>query len=145
MNKSLRFLLLIVLCLLPCMIGMGSNRGESPSGKIPVPVKKFTATFIDQMDMTTECRDVSIEGGTLIEGKKGDGKFTISFENINTIVFRLSEGKLSGIIKLIDGNAIELVLNKDQRVYGNTKYGTFQIKLLDLKKMIIDGSQKRGS
>jgi hypothetical protein len=145
MNKSIRYLLLIIICILPYIIGMGSNKGESPPGKIPVPVKKFTATFIDQMDVTTECRDVSIEGGTLIEGKKGDGKFTISFENIHTIVFRLSEGKLSGIVKLIDGNAIEIVLNKDQRVYGNTKYGTFQIKLLDLKKMIIGGSQKRGS
>jgi hypothetical protein len=144
MSKSIRYLLFIIICILPFVVGMGSNKGESSPGKIPVPVKKFTATFIDHMDVSAVCGDVSIEGGTFVEGKRGDGKYTISFENINTIVFRLSEGKLSGIVKLNDGNTIELALNKDQRAYGNTKYGTFQIKLLDLKKVIIGGSQKRG-
>ena len=144
MNKSLRFILLIILCVLPFLLSMGSRSGEISPDKIPVPVKKFTATFIDQLDVITECRDISIEGGTFIAGNRGDGKYTISFENINNIVFRLSEGKMSGLIKLNDGNTIELVLNKDHRAYGLTKYGTFQIKLLDLKKVIMSGSQKRG-
>ena len=51
---------------------------------------------------------------------------------------------MSGLIKLNDGNTMELVFNKDHRAYGHTKYGTFQIKLLDLKKVIMSGSQKRG-
>jgi hypothetical protein len=64
-----------------------SLKRESAPGKIPMPVKIFTASFIDQMDVTSECKDVNIEGGTFIEGKKGDGKFTICFENISTLVF----------------------------------------------------------
>jgi hypothetical protein len=39
----------------------------------------------------TECRDVSIEGRMFVEGKKGDGSYTISFENIDYMVFRLNE------------------------------------------------------
>jgi hypothetical protein len=33
-----------------------------------------------------------------------------------------------------DGNSIELVIGKDKKVYGRTKFGTFQIRLNDLKK-----------
>jgi len=134
------FPLFFVLPVLPLLLGMGSLTGGGSPGKIPQPVKKFTATFIDQMDVITECRDVSIEGETFLEGKRGDGTFTISFDNINYILFFLKEGRLTGIVKLHDGNTVELTLNKDHKAYGRTKYGTFQIKLSNLKKMIIGRS-----
>jgi hypothetical protein len=137
------FFFIIILIVLPLLLGMGSPRGEGSPEKIPVPVKKYRTSFIDQTDVMTECRDVSIEGGTFIEGKRGDGIYTISFDNINYVTFRLNEGRLYGLIKLNDGNTVELILNKDQRAYGLTKFGTFQIKLLDLKKLTIGGSSQK--
>jgi len=37
----------------PVILGMGAL-GDSPANKIPVPDKKFTVTFIDQMDVVTK-------------------------------------------------------------------------------------------
>jgi hypothetical protein len=44
-----------------------------------------------------------------------------------------------------DGNSIELVIGKDKKVYGRTKFGTFQIRLNDLKKMIIEPALQKKS
>lgn len=135
MKRHFGFILMI-LCL-PLLLGMGSQ-GGTPADKIPVPTKKFTATFVDQTDVTTQCSDVSIEGGTALQGKIGEGTYTVNFENVSEIVFRQYEERLYGKIKMPDGSSIELVVGKDKKAYGRTKFGTFQIRLNDLKKMIIE-------
>ena len=128
--------LLIVLALLPLLTAMSALQSQSPE-KIPVPEKKYLATFIDQTDIMTDCRNVSIDGETFLEGKRGNGTNTISFEIIAEVSFLLEGEKLTGTVKLRDGNAIQLSLNKNQRAYGYTKYGTYQIKLSELKQMIL--------
>lgn len=138
------FCFLLMMIGLPLLLGMGSQ-GGAPTDKIPVPAKKFTATYVDQMDITTECSDASIEGTIFLEGKKGEGTFTVAFENIQQVVFRQQEGKLYGQLKLRDGSSLELLVGKDKKAYGRTKFGTFQIRLNDLKKMIITPTlQKKG-
>lgn len=141
--KRKAIFLLLILFVFPFILAMGSQKGEIAPEKIPVPVKKFKVIFIDITDTITECTEVSIEGGTFIEGKRGEGIHNISFDNISNIIFFLKEGMLTGIVKLKDGNILELSLNKDQRAYGRTKYGTFQIRLSDLKKMTFDISRKQ--
>lgn len=132
-----------MLVCLPLLLGMGSQ-GGTPADKIPVPEKKFTATYIDQMDVTTQCIDVSIEGGTALQGKMGQGTYTVDFDNIREIVFRRHEEKLYGQITTPDGSSMELVVAKDKKAYGRTKFGAFHIRLIDLKKMIIaPGVQKK--
>jgi len=123
-----------VLCLVPLLAGMGVI-GETPSNKIPVPDRKYQATFIDQLDVVTECSDVSIEGNTFIDGKRGEGTYAIAFDRIRSILFRMKEKELRGVVQLKDGNEMELVLNKDRKAFGKTEFGTFQIKLANLKKM----------
>jgi hypothetical protein len=70
---------MIILVTIPFLAGMGSMQGPSSPEKIPVPVKQYHATFVDQMDITTECKEVSIEGAIYLEGKRGEGNYTISF------------------------------------------------------------------
>lgn len=135
MKRNFRFFLMI--SCLPLLLGMGSQ-GGLPTDRIPIPAKKFNATFIDQMDVTTECREVSIEGGTALQGRIGEGTYTIDFENIQEVVFRQQEEKLYGRIRITDSSHIELVIGKDKKAYGRTKFGTFQIRLSSLKKMIIE-------
>lgn len=135
--KQLHPLFAVVLIMVPVLMGMSSQHGQGFPDKIPVPAKKFTATFVDQMDVVTECNDVSIEGGTFIEGKRGNGNNTVSFDLIDNVLFYMNADKLTGVVKLRDGSTVELALKKDQKAYGNTRYGTFQIKFADLKKIII--------
>ena len=44
-----------------------------------------------------------------------------------------------------DGNSIELVIGKDKKAYGRTKFATFQIRLNDLKKMVIEPALQKKS
>jgi hypothetical protein len=128
---------IFLLTVIPFLLGMGSPQGSASPEKIPVPAKKFTATFVDQMDVVTECGEVSIEGTTFLEGKRGEGTYTISFDNIAQVLFQMNAERLTGIIKLRAGGTSELILDNNQKAYGRTKYGTFQIKLKDLKKLVI--------
>ncbi len=126
---------LIILLALPFLLGLGSQGGAP--GRIPKPDKKFAATFVDHLDVVTECREVSIEGITFLEGKRGGGTIAIPFQNIVSILFRLTTDKLIASVKLADGNTMEVVVDKKHRAFGQTEYGTFQIQLVDLKKMIL--------
>jgi len=131
------YICFLIMLLVPFILGMGSMTGDDSPDKIPVTEKKFSATFVDQMDVVTRCTDVSIEGKTFIEGVKGEGTYTIPFEKVKSVRFFLKDGKLKGLILLRNNNKDELILNKDYKVYGRTSYGTFQIGVLGLKKMII--------
>lgn len=135
MKRRLR-LLLGTLFLVPLILGMGSKPGQTPE-KIPVPVQKYQGSFMDQTDVLTKCLNISIDGQTFLQGKRGEGNYTIGFDKIASILFRMSEGKLIGMVQLRDGATLELILNGSQKAYGSTQYGTFQIKLQDLKKMTI--------
>ncbi len=89
------------------------------------------------MEIFTECSEASIDGTTYLEGKKGGGTYTLPFENIDQISLRMDAERLIGLAKLRDGEVFEFTLNKTQKAYGRTRYGTFQIQLSDLKKMVI--------
>jgi hypothetical protein len=122
-------------------MGMSSLGGDSPD-KIPVPTKKFLGSFVDQMDIITDAKEISIDGGTFLEGKKGEGTFTVAFENIQYVNFLLRDERLVAVVKLREGSSLELRVNKKAKAYGKTKFGTFQIKLLDLKRMTIIDTKK---
>ena len=56
---------------------------------------------------------------------------------------RVNAEQLIGIVKLCDGGTSELNLNKTRKTYGQTKYGTFQLKMVDLKKLVIRTAAQR--
>lgn len=134
-NRYLVVAMATLLVLTPLVLGMGVI-GEGPANKIPVPDKKYTVTFVDQMDVVMECSDVSIEGNTFVDGKRGEGIVAIPFDRIRSVLFQMEGKDLRGLIKLTDDTEVDLVLNKDRKAFGRTKYGTYQIKLSSLKKMI---------
>ncbi|PKN33332.1 MAG: hypothetical protein CVU61_14035 [Deltaproteobacteria bacterium HGW-Deltaproteobacteria-19] len=127
--------IMVVLLAVPVLMGLGSQGGTP--GKIPKPDKKFAATFVDHLDVVTDCRDVSIEGITFLEGKRGGGIVTIPFQNITSVLFRLNGDKLIAAVRLADGKTMELTVEKKHRAFGMTDYGTFQIQLIDVKKMTL--------
>ena len=131
------YMCFLIMLFVPFVLGMGSMTGDDSPDRIPVTEKKFSATFVDQMDVVTRCTDVSIEGKTFIEGTKGKGTYTIPFEKIKSVRFFLKGGELKGFILLKNNNRDELILDEDYKVYGRTNSGTFQIGLSGLKKIIM--------
>ncbi|MDQ5985642.1 MAG: hypothetical protein CSYNP_01356 [Syntrophus sp. SKADARSKE-3] len=134
--------IVMLLPLIPLCLAMGGNSANVSPERIPIPAKKYQAIFIDLSDIVTEARDVSIEGATYLEGKKGEGAFTIPFDRIQSATFLMNDGKLNVMIKLRDGATLQLTVAKNKKVFGRTPYGTFQISLGDLKKMTITGPGK---
>ena len=128
----------LIMLFLPFILGMGSMTGSDTPDRIPVTEKKFNATFIDQMDIVTKCTEVSIEGKTFIEGKRGKGIYTIPFEEVESVVFLLTGEELRGLIRLRNKGTDELILNGSYTAYGRTAHGTFQIGLVDIKKIVIN-------
>ncbi len=122
------YLCFLIMLFVPFVLGMGSSitGGDSPDA-IPVPEKKFSVTFVDQMDIVTNCTDVSIEGRTFIEGVRGEGRYTIPFKEIKSIKFFLKDETLTGSVILKNNNTEELILDTGDTVYGRTQYGTFRI------------------
>ncbi|KAF0123140.1 MAG: hypothetical protein FD151_442 [bacterium] len=114
--------------------GMG-GLGGTPSGKIPTPEKDFSATLIDKQDVVTKCKQISRDGDVFFLGKKGKGTVTIPFERVKTAEFGNGKGVVIAVLKLIDGQTIEIEMDKSQRFYGNVNFGTFQIEVSDLKKI----------
>ena len=128
----------LIMLFLPFILGMGSMPGSDTPDKVPVTEKKFSATFIDQMDIITRCTEVSIEGETFIEGRKGKGVYTIPFEEVESVVFLSKGEELRGLVRLKNKGTDELILDGNYKAYGRTTHGTFQIGLVDIKKIIIN-------
>jgi hypothetical protein len=130
--------LMFMFITLPVIMGMSPLSGDSSPERIPIPERKYVVTFIDQMDMRTECTNASLDGGIYLRGKIGNGNHAISFKDIDYILFQLRDEKLFASVRLVTGDTVEILVNKDQKAYGQTRYGTFEISVYDLKKIMIE-------
>ncbi len=134
--KKIRLFVTMIM-MIPFITGMGAvPKGNVSPEKIPVPDRSFTGVCIDQMDIATNCTEISIEGKTFVEGKMGEGTYTVDFQNIKSIDFLSAGDTMVGRLQLHDGSVKELGINGNFRVYGRTGYGTFQITIIHLKRII---------
>lgn len=137
MKKMLSLMLLIAV---PLLMGMGSLAGTAVTDTIPRPEKNFSALILDQLDVATECRGISIEGKTFLDGKRGKGAYVIHFEEIDKVYFFKKGETLTARITLRkNGDPLELTVDADRRLYGKTGWGIFQIGLGDVKSLQILG------
>ncbi|MFH2012669.1 MAG: hypothetical protein ABIJ37_08235 [Pseudomonadota bacterium] len=132
MKKGLYFIAFLVVFIF--ITGMG-GLGGTPANKIPTPEKDFSATIIDKQDTVTKCKQVSREGDVFFLGKKGSGTVTIPFEKINTAEFESENNAMNVVVQLTDNQTIKIKMDKNQTFYGMTSFGTFQIGIIDLKKI----------
>lgn len=135
MKKGLYLIAFLTGFLLITGMGGLGGLGGTPTGKIPTPEKDFSATLIDKQDVVTKCKQVSRDGDVFFLGKKGRGTVTIPFEKVKTAEFQNGKGSVIAVLKLIDGQTIEIEMDKSQKFYGNVNFGTFQIEVNDLKKV----------
>ncbi|MBW2062347.1 MAG: hypothetical protein JRI95_12425 [Deltaproteobacteria bacterium] len=129
--------LLLFLGIFLLVSGM-SGFGKAPD-KIPTPASDFTVVLIDQADVRAEVSMFSINGFTYFPGYKGKGAFSIPFENLESVEFRLINENLEAVVNLKQGQAITLQADRSLDCYGRTNFGTFQIKLGDIKQLFIKG------
>ena len=128
--KSLLFLLVAAIFL----TGMG-NIGGAPVGTVPMVEEEIKAKVTDQSGVVTTLEHFSLDGQTVIEGDRGNATVTIQLRDIDTLTIRPAEvkDKIGAIIKLKDGQEVQLQLRKRLFFNGSTGYGAFVIRAVDVK------------
>jgi hypothetical protein len=132
MHPIKSFLLLLVAAIF--LTGMG-NLGGAPVGTVPEVEEEIKAKVTDQSGVVTGLEHFSLDGQTVIEGERGNGSVTIQLRDIDTLTLLPSEmkDKISAIVKLKDGQEVQLQLRKRLFFNGSTGYGAFVIRAVDVK------------
>lgn len=136
MKKSWYFSLVIFICFLT--VGMG-NIGERGVIDIPEPEKNYTATIVDQTDVSMDLEKFSFEGQTYFIGKLGRAEISIDFSKIDSVLFILQDDYVKAKVKLKDGKALEILVDKGKNCYGISSFANVRIEVQDIKKITMHG------
>lgn len=114
--------------------------GKPPEGNIPKPETNFSATVIDDQDISTKCQHVSWEGKTFLAGWRGKGIVTIPFEKVKRVVLigNVRDGKKDSQVTLKNGEVVAVTFNAESRLYGMTSFGSYMITVRNLKEIIFE-------
>jgi hypothetical protein len=136
MKKGWYFGFVILICFLT--VGMG-NMGERGVIDIPEPEKNYTATLVDQTDVSMDLEKFSFEGQTYFIGKLGRAEISIDFDKIDLVLFILQDDHVKAKVNLKDGKALEILIDKDKNCYGISSFGNVRIEVQDIKKVAVHG------
>jgi len=139
MTKFMKFLAVPLFLLVFVVVSGMSARDENAPQKIPEPLKNFSVIIEDQAGVKTKVSLFSINGATYLSGEMGKGSYSIPFENIKEVEFRYTDDKLEAIAYLVKGDPVNLRPNKSLNCYGRTEFGSYLIKLGDIRKLVIEG------
>lgn len=130
--------LLLLLAAAVFLTGMG-NLGGAPVGTVPKVEEEIKAKVTDQSGVITTLQQFSLDGQTVIEGERGNASVTIQLRDIDSLALRPSDAKdkITAIIKLKDGQEIQLQLRKRLIFNGSTGYGAFVIRAVDVNRIDI--------
>jgi hypothetical protein len=115
------------------------NLGGAPVGTVPKVEEEIKAKVTDQGGVVTTLQQFSLDGQTAIEGERGNASVTIQLRYIDGLALRPSEAKdkITAIIKLKDGQEVQLQLRKRLIFNGSTGYGAFVIRAVDVNRIDI--------
>ena len=122
-------------------LGMGSLGGEEPT-TIPEPADDFSATVIDQHDVSSDITLFSLDGQTFLSGKHGGATVSIPFKNVQEIDFYSKGDDVFARVILQNAPQVELSMDKSRIFYGRLPYGIFSIKIQDIRRITILGLTK---
>ncbi len=130
MKRGASLVLMLVAAIL-CM-GMG-GLGGMPEGTIPETDVNIHAEVKDRGGVVTTLEKFSMAGKTSLDALRGQGKLTIPFKNIDTVMFGENKGDAVMVdVKLKTGETMMLRVRSRAQFYGSTGFGAFQIKSKDL-------------
>ena len=131
-RAAIQILLLVVASF---CLGMGGLGGQ-PEGTIPETDVNFQVEVTDRDGVTTPLAKFSMAGKTALDAWRGQGKLTIPFANIDTIVFNDSSGNAIAVeVKLRSGETMMLQVRSRVLFYGSTGFGAYQIRSKDLAQI----------
>jgi len=132
----------ILPCLMGCIFivtaGMGSF-GDQRSVEAPEPDTLYSATLIDQADVSMKLEKVSCNGQTYLFGYMGRSQLSIDFNKIRAIFFFLKDDKIQANVTLSDDSTVEIIVEEDIPWHGVSAYADVRIDTKDIKNIILHG------
>ena len=135
MNRMLRLGLVLFVAL--GLMGMGGFDFNEKPGVIPIPDKEVTATITDVEGTLLTLSQFSLNGQTVLNGKLGAGKVAIPFSQIKILTIWPDSKALQAKVELIDQSFQTLSLDRGQTAFGRLKFGIYQIRIDQLRKVEI--------
>ncbi len=127
---------LIVSCLF--LSGMGGLGGPARV-RAPEPARNYSATIMDQADISTDVEKISFSGHNAISGNVGSGQVSIDFDKIKGITFRLRDKILEATVILKDAKTVSMTLDNGLACYAKLPYGEYKVDVKDIRSIIIHG------
>jgi hypothetical protein len=119
------------------LMGMGGLDFNEKPGEIPIPDRDVTATITDVDGTLLTLSQFSLNGQTVLNGKLGAGKVAIPLIQIKVLTIWTDAKALLAKVELSDQSSLTLSLDRGQTAFGRLKYGIYQIRIDQLKKVEI--------
>jgi hypothetical protein len=119
-------------------MGMGSI-GDQKSVAAPETDYNYTATLIDQSDVSMELENLSCDGMTYLSGFQGRAQVSIDFRKIRSILFLLEDDKIRAEVELTGGSKTEIYLENSMPWYGQSSFADVRIESKDIKTVHLHG------
>jgi hypothetical protein len=107
------------------------------TGVIPKPNENFSATVEDNSGVATKLTHFSIDGGTFLPARRGQGTVSIPFGRIVEIAVR--DGKAS--VCVTEGPPAEVSIDDRLEVAGQSDFGPYRITLKNVRRIVIHGKR----
>jgi hypothetical protein len=135
MKRMLRLALVLSMGL--GLMGMGGLDFNEKPGEIPIPDREVMATITDVDGTLLTLSQFSLNGQTVLNGKLGAGKVAIPFSQIKVLTIWTEPKALLAKVELTDQSSLTLSLDRGQTAFGRLKFGIYQIRIDQLRKVEI--------
>ena len=115
------------------LVGMG----QAPGPEVPIPEINFTATVIDDQDITTKLSNASWRGNIYFMGTRGKGTVTIAFEKVKKVaaVGTGNGDRVDFQITLKNGDVVAVSFDSSDTFLGSTNFGTYRVVAKNIKEI----------
>lgn len=119
---------------------MITGLASGPMEEVPAPEKSFTATVIDDQDISTKIKDITMNGRLYLIAKRGKAVITIPFEKVKrvTLIGASKNMAREAKVTLKAGDSVGVTFDDDVEISGRTPYGTYRITLKNTKEIIFE-------
>jgi hypothetical protein len=134
MQRGWLSLLITIVALIS--MGMG-GLGGNPEGAVPKTDVNIQAELKDHGGTVTPLSQFSMDGKTFLDARRGQGRLTIPFLQIESISFGEIKGyEVKVVAKLKSGEVVSLSIRSGAQFYGSTGFGAFRIKSSDVASIV---------
>ncbi len=131
------------------LMGLGGGN-EATKSNIPIPEQNFTATVEDASGQSLEAKRFTWEGKVHFRATYGSATITLPFEKLRRLTVSLPFAKVRSVtvgpaadrpeliaarITLRSGETVAVLLDRTSKLYGETKFGEYEIFLKDVARI----------